>query len=378
MINLSLTKYEQNMKNRDFSRNLVEASDDIKTLVVMAQAYSDNKDGEFKLDEWQELNFNDRFNFSAETKNSLENPVDTLRASILGEMGISYSKDKKIPKDLLFAKAKKNTDILMKYLDIMIQKNIGLPNIPQEYYETIFIDWGEPITIKPEEDSILNVSKIDGWNWNATRQRVMKKEAVPVKTEFKGIHVYEDYLEFLMGRITMSDLYRKIEKAFDTDKILAVSAVLGDVSGLAKYTDNGNSYDDFITLADTVATSNEKDVVLVSSLSAFRRVSKGLDFSDEMLNRMNNEGVLPRVGGYEYLVLNTKGGLDEDKVMMIPVGEDRAFIKHIIEGERLTNEISDFTKNQEMTLSVEVHEKSATIAVLNNAFGVYTVTGNFQ
>lgn len=378
MINLSLTKYKQNMKDRDFSRNLVQASDDIKTLVVMAQAYSDNTDGEFKMDDWKALDFNDKFNFSAETKDSLENPVDTLRASILNEMGLSYSKDKKIPKDLLFAKAKKNTDILMKYLDIMIEKKIGLPNIPQEYYQTIYIDWEEPITIKPEEDSILKVSEIDGWNWNATRQRIRKQESIPVKTKFKGIKVYDDYLEFLMGRINISDLYRKIEKAFDADKILAVAAVLGDVADSAKYTNSGSSYDDFIALADKVATENEKDVVLVSSLTAFRRVSKGMDFSDEMLNRLNDEGKLPKVGGYEYLVINTKGGLSEDDVLMIPVGEDRAFIKHIIEGERLTNEISDFTKEQDMTLSVEVHEKSVTIAVINNGFGNYTTVGNFQ
>lgn len=378
MINLSLTKYEQNMEQRDFSRNLVEASDDIKTLVVMAQAYSDNKDNEFKIDEWKALNFADKFNFSDETKKDLDNPVDTLRASILGEMGISYSKGKKIPKELLFAKARKNEDVLMKYLDIMIQKNIGLPNIPQEYFEIIYVDWGESISVRPEEDSILKVSDIDGWNWNATRQRVKKQESVPIKTKFKGIHVYDDYLEFLMGKISMTDLYRKVEKAFETDKILAVSATLADVSDSAKYNDSGNSYDEFVALADTVATKNQKSVLLTSSLSAFRRVAKGMDFSDEMLNRMNDNGVLTKVAGYDYLVINTQGGLDEDKVLMIPLGEDKAFIKHFIEGERLTKEIDAFTEHAEMTLGVEVHEKSATIAAINNNFGVYTVTGNFQ
>lgn len=228
------------------------------------------------------------------------------------------------------------------------------------------------------DDGLFIVADIADGTQGIRRQRMAGGEDVPVKTQLKGIKIYEELRRVLAGRVDFNKLIDKVAESFQK-KITEdmYSAVVSTFDGLvAPYKANG-TFDEakLAEVIDHVEAATGLKAVVLGSKQAVRKITgvKGADADSakEDLYAMGYYGhfyTTPivvmqnghKIGGTEFILSND----------LYIVAGDEKFIKFVTEGDTLIIP-GDMLGNADLSQEYFMAQRYGIKAVLSTAFGVY-------
>ena len=210
------------------------------------------------------------------------------------------------------------------------------------------------------------------------RQRVVGGEEIPVKTQVKGIKIYEELNRVLAGRIDFNELIDRVAKSFNakinTDMY---NAVVGGFNGLVSPYKDAGAFDEtkLAEIIDHVEAATGKTAVILGSKQAVRKITgvTGADansakedlynlgyfgkFHTTPIIAMNNAH---KVGGTEFVLGND---------LYIIAGDDK-FIKLVHEGDTLIINGNPLD-NADLSMEYLMAQRYGLATVFSEQFGVY-------
>lgn len=213
-----------------------------------------------------------------------------------------------------------------------------------------YVEWrnmkeGDTNVFEIRDNGTFVVSTIAHGTQGLRRQRITGGEEITVKTELKGIKIYEELRRILAGRIDFNELIDKVAEAFQkkiTDEVY--ECVVAAFDGLvAPYTNGAaGSFDEakLTEIIDHVEAATGKKAVILGSKQAVRKITnvRGAD-SDSAKEDMYAMGYYGKFYTTPIMVMQNghKPGTTEFilKDDLYIVAGDEKFIKGATEGETL-------------------------------------------
>lgn len=306
---------------------------------------------------------------------SVEDGMETLRQALIEANGGSTKLDYRAIRD-----GKCNG--LFAIVEEIINKVVieGLPeNCPLfNYVDYRNIAEGDTNVFELNDDGLFIVADIADGTQGIRRQRMAGGEEIAVKTQLKGIKIYEELRRVLAGRVDFNKLIDKVAESFQK-KISEdmYGAVVAAFDGLvAPYAENGTFDEAKLTeIIDHVEAATGKKATIIGSKQAVRKITgvKGADADSakEDLYTMGHYGhfyTTPivvmqnghKIGGTEFILGND----------LYIVAGDEKFIKFVTEGDTLIIP-GDMLGNADLSQEYFMAQRYGMKAVICTAFGVY-------
>lgn len=238
---------------------------------------------------------------------------------------------------------------LFSIVEEIINKTV-IEGLPESCPLFNFVEWrnikeGDTNVFELKDDGVFVVADIAHGTQGLRRQRLTGGEEITVKTQLKGVKIYEELRRILAGRVDFNDLIDKVSEAFQkkitNDMYEAVTAAFNGL--VAPYTNGvAGSFDEakLTEIIDHVEAATGKKAVVLGSKQAVRKISglRGDDSNSakEDLYAMGYYGkfyttpVIVMQNGHKTGTTDFILGND----LYIVAGEDK-FIKAVTEGETL-------------------------------------------
>ena len=237
---------------------------------------------------------------------------------------------------------------------------------------------GDSNVFELTDEGLFIVADIAEGTQGLRRQRMAGGEEVVVKTQIKGIKIYEELRRVLAGRVDFNKLIDKVAESFQkkiTEEMYG--AVVATFDGLVPpYKANG-TFDEakLAEVIDHVEAATGKKAAIIGSKQAVRKITgvKGADASSakEDLYAMGYYGhfyTTPivvmqnghKIGGTDFILGND----------LYIVAGDEKFIKFVTEGDTLIVP-GDMLGNADLSQEYFMAQRYGVKAVLSTAFGVY-------
>ena len=240
---------------------------------------------------------------------------------------------------------------------------------------------GDSNVFELTDEGLFIVADIAEGTQGLRRQRMAGGEEVVVKTQIKGIKIYEELRRVLAGRVDFNKLIDKVAESFQkkiTEEMYG--AVVATFDGLvAPYTANG-TFDEakLAEVIDHVEAATGKKAAIIGSKQAVRKITgvKGADADSakEDLYAMGYFGhfyTTPivvmqnghKIGGTDFILGND----------LYIVAGDEKFIKFVTEGDTLIVP-GDALGNSDLSQEYFMAQRYGVKAILSTAFGVYKLS----
>lgn len=240
---------------------------------------------------------------------------------------------------------------------------------------------GDSNVFELTDEGLFIVADIAEGTQGLRRQRMAGGEEVVVKTQIKGIKIYEELRRVLAGRVDFNKLIDKVAESFQkkiTEEMYG--AVVATFDGLvAPYTANG-TFDEakLAEVIDHVEAATGKKAAIIGSKQAVRKITgvKGADADSakEDLYAMGYYGhfyTTPivvmqnghKIGGTDFILGND----------LYIVAGDEKFIKFVTEGDTLIVP-GDALGNSDLSQEYFMAQRYGVKAILSTAFGVYKLS----
>ena len=311
---------------------------------------------------------------------STDDSMEVLRQALVEANGGSTTLDFKAIRD-------GRCNGVFSIVEEIINKTV-IEGLPESCPLFQFVEWrdlkeGDTNVFELRDNGVFIVSDIAQGTQGLRRQRLTGGEEITVKTQLKGIKIYEELRRILAGRVDMNDLIDKVSEAFQK-KIREdmYAAVAGAFAGLSTPYSNGSagsfSEDKLTDIIDHVEAATGKKAYILGSKQAVRKITgvKGADASSakEELFSMGYYGhfyTTPivvmenahKVGSTDFVLGND---------LYIVAGDDK-FIKAATEGETLIipgNAIDNADLSQEYLMAMAYGMK----AVICEQMGIYKLS----
>lgn len=212
---------------------------------------------------------------------SVDDSMEVLRQALIEANGGSTKLDYKAIRD-----GKCNG--LFAIVEEIINKTVieGLPDSCPLFQ---FVEWrnlkeGDTNVFEIRDDGTFVVADIAQGTQGLRRQRIAGGEEITVKTQLKGVKIYEELRRILAGRVDFNELIDKVSEAFQK-KISndMYEAVVATFDGLVAPYSNGTagSFDEtkLTEIIDHVEAATGKKAVILGSKQAVRKITglKGAD-----------------------------------------------------------------------------------------------------
>lgn len=238
---------------------------------------------------------------------------------------------------------------LFAIVEQIINKTV-IEGLPESCPLFNYIEWrnlkeGDTNIFEIKDNGVFIVSEIAQGTQGLRRQRLTGGEEITVKTQLKGIKIYEELRRILAGRVDFNDLIDKVSESFQkkiTDD--SYTAVVGAFDKLVAPYTNGTagSFDEakLTAIIDHVEAATGKKAYILGSKQAVRKITnvKGADSNSakEDLYAMGYYGhfytnpIIVMQNGHKAGTTDFILGND----LYIIAGDDK-FIKAVTEGETL-------------------------------------------
>lgn len=247
-----------------------------------------------------------------------------------------------------------------------------------DFVEFRNLELGDSNVFEIRDDGLFVIADIAEGTQGIRRQRVTGGEEVPVKTQLKGVKIYEELNRVLAGRIDFNELIDRVAKSFNakinTDMY---NAVVGGFNGLVSPYKDAGAFDEtkLAEIIDHVEAATGKTAVILGSKQAVRKITgvTGADansaqedlynlgyfgkFHTTPIIAMNNAH---KVGGTEFVLGND---------LYIIAGDDK-FVKLVHEGDTLIINGNPLD-NADLSMEYLMAQRYGLATVFSEQFGVY-------
>lgn len=286
-------------------------------------------------------------------------------------------------------------EIIIEVVDEMLSG--GFPENPffERFVERSNVADGDKKTFwVKNDDQLLSVAEVARDNHDITLQRLHTGRGFEVAGKNYGAAVGTNIREYLLGRVDftwfINQLYRSFEKTIQeliylefkgiADKIPVASALHLDTN-IAPAT--REQIEDLIENVDILGGSN--GAYLFATRKAIRALKGAFDLdwvSGDMKNELYKNGFLGTFNGYPVVQLpqsvKINGNkidrlVEDDKIYVLPMGEDDRFIKFVNYGEPHIRQVSNDGDYQDDIISFEYTERFGVGAIFSKYMGVITI-----
>lgn len=234
-----------------------------------------------------------------------------------------------------------------------------------------------------ETDGILFASRFSGNHWDTDRQKVQGRRSFSVPTEWIYVRIYDDFERFLLGSITLSDMVRKMQVAFQNEIDARVYSAFNGIGTFLpdKFKETG-AYDKGLMndLIQRVQIASQRNVIIAGTRTALADIADGIDTNwisssqkEEMATKgmlIDNIGlpakcmVIPQTflrGTYDFKI--------QDKALFI-LPDNVKPIKLRFEGDTRARELG-MTDTHDQTIDTQIQTKLGVSVVVDNLIAKY-------
>lgn len=311
---------------------------------------------------------------------SVDDSMEVLRQALIEANGGSTTLDFRAIRD-----GKCNG--LFSIVEEIINK-VVMEGLPESCPLFDYVEWrnlkeGDTNVFELRDNGVFIVSDIAQGTQGLRRQRITGGEEITVKTQLKGVKIYEELRRILAGRVDFNELIDKVSEAFQKKISNDVyEAIVAAFDGLVAPYSNGTagSFDEnkLTEIIDHVEATTGKKAVILGSKQAVRKITgvKGADSNSakEDLYAMGYFGKF-----YTTPIMVMQNGHKEGTTnfilkndLYIVAGDDK-FIKGATEGETLIIN-GDPMNNADLSQEYMVAMAYGLKAVLCEQMGIYKLS----
>ena len=309
---------------------------------------------------------------------SVDDSMEVLRQALVEANGGSTKLDYRAIRD-----GKCNG--LFAIVEEIINKTV-IEGLPESCPLFNYVEWrnlaeGDTNVFELKDNGIFIVSDIAQGTQGLRRQRITSGEEITVKTQLKGIKIYEELRRVLAGRVDFNELIDKVAESFqkkiNNDIYAAVKAGFDGL--ISPYKESGSFDESKLTeIIDHVEAATGKKAFILGSKQAVRKITgvKGADSTSakEDLYAMGYFGhfyTTPiivmenahKVGSTDFVLGND----------LYIVASDDKFVKFVTEGDTLIIP-GDALGNADLSQEYFMAERYGISVVFAEAFGEYALS----
>ena len=309
---------------------------------------------------------------------SVDDSMEVLRQALVEENGGSTKLDYRAIRD-----GKCNG--LFAIVEKIINKTV-IEGLPESCPLFDYVDYrnlaeGDTNIFEIRDNGLFVVSDIADGTQGLRRQRLTGGEEITVKTQLKGIKIYEELRRVLAGRVDFNELIDKVAESFqkkiNNDIYAAVKAGFDGL--ISPYKESGSFDESKLTeIIDHVEAATGKKAFILGSKQAVRKITgvKGADSTSakEDLYAMGYFGhfyTTPiivmenahKVGSTDFVLSND----------LYIVASDDKFVKFVTEGDTLIIP-GDALGNADLSQEYFMAERYGISVVFAEAFGEYALS----
>ena len=309
---------------------------------------------------------------------SVDDSMEVLRQALVEANGGSTKLDYRAIRD-----GKCNG--LFAIVEEIINKTV-IEGLPESCPLFDYVDYrnlaeGDTNIFEIRDNGLFVVSDIADGTQGLRRQRLTGGEEITVKTQLKGIKIYEELRRVLAGRVDFNELIDKVAESFqkkiNNDIYAAVKAGFDGL--ISPYKESGSFDESKLTeIIDHVEAATGKKAFILGSKQAVRKITgvKGADSTSakEDLYAMGYFGhfyTTPiivmenahKVGSTDFVLSND----------LYIVASDDKFVKFVTEGDTLIIP-GDTLGNADLSQEYFMAERYGISVVFAEAFGEYALS----
>lgn len=309
---------------------------------------------------------------------SVDDSMEVLRQALVEANGGSTKLDYRAIRD-----GKCNG--LFAIVEEIINKTV-IEGLPESCPLFDYVDYrnlaeGDTNIFEIRDNGLFVVSDIADGTQGLRRQRLTGGEEITVKTQLKGIKIYEELRRVLAGRVDFNELIDKVAESFqkkiNNDIYAAVKAGFDGL--ISPYKESGSFDESKLTeIIDHVEAATGKKAFILGSKQAVRKITgvKGADSTSakEDLYAMGYFGhfyTTPiivmenahKVGSTDFVLSND----------LYIVASDDKFVKFVTEGDTLIIP-GDALGNADLSQEYFMAERYGISVVFAEAFGEYALS----
>lgn len=310
---------------------------------------------------------------------SVADSMETLRKALVELNGGSTKLDYKAIRD-------GKCSGLFAVVEEIITKTVieGLPDTCPlfDYVDFRNLALGDTNVFEIEDDNLFIVADIAEGTQGVRRQRVAGGEEMPVKTQLKGIKIYEELNRVLSGRVDFNKLINKVAKSFSqkiNDDMYA--GVVGGFNKIATpYKVSGSFTEAKLTeLIDHVEAANGgKTAIILGSKQAVKKITgitgAEANSAKEDLYAM---GYFGHVGENPVIAMKNAHKVGSTEFVLgndlYIICADDKFVKFVTEGDTLIIP-GDPLSNADLTQEYLMAQRYGVAIVMKETNGVYQLS----
>ena len=288
-----------------------------------------------------------------------------------------------------FRKFPEAFEILEVVLDELMADQFADNPFFDQFVEQRNLALGDTNTFYVEDKSVLSVAEIAEGTWNTRRQRLDVGQSFTVKTKLYNVHIYEEFLRFIAGRV---DFGRMVTKVAEAMKLQMAQEIYANFLGTMAYLptelkETGSFVED--TMLDIVShveiASGYQEVVIAGTKKALKELdatysgTNSFMVSERMKDAQNLNGVQTYWNGYKLLEIpqthipNTFDfKLDDKRLFILP--SNTKPIKVVNEGESMIKENTTAQVNEDMSIEYNFMSRYGIGITFDNAMGMYAIS----
>jgi hypothetical protein len=311
---------------------------------------------------------------------SVDDSMEVLRQALIEANGGSTTLDYRAIRD-----GKCNGVFAL--VEEIINKTV-MEGLPESCPLFNFVEWrnmkeGDTNVFEIRDNGVFIVSDIAQGTQGLRRQRIAGGEEITVKTQLKGVKIYEELRRILAGRVDFNQLIDMVSEAFQKKISNDVyEATVTAFDGLVAPYSNGTagSFDEnkLTEIIDHVEAATGKKAVVLGSKQAVKKITgvKGAD-SNSAKEDLYAMGYFGHFYQTPILVMQNghKAGTTDfilKNDLYVVAGDDK-FIKGVTEGETLIIN-GDPMSNADLSQEYMVAMSYGLKAVLASEMGVYKLS----
>lgn len=279
-------------------------------------------------------------------------------------------------------------EIMEEVLDEIMADSFADNPFFDQFVEQRNLALGDTNVFYVEDKSILSVAEIAEGTWNTRRQRLDVGQSFPVKTRVYNVHIYEEFLRFVAGRVDFGRMIQKVGEAMNLKMAEEIYAnFLGAMAYLpTELKESGSFVED--TMLDIVShveiASGYGDIVIAGTKKALKELDASYTgvnsflVSDRMKDEKNQTGLISMWNGYRLLeipqthIRNTFDFKLDDKALFILPANTKP-IKMVSEGESLIREKMTAQDNEDMSIEYNFITRYGFSVLFDKALGFYKI-----